>query len=342
MLGFFKRKASAGAPDTAALGTGVLALRVPSGTLVPHACIGLACDKGGATRRVEQGGCLVAGEHESAFCFHPGPYSVELTPFASAPELGLQLAFVVDSPDPRVAQQRFDLYLASEGGQGVQLAHFALAIETALRRELAQGNLELPACTSLDEWNLFRAGLNQLLYQRFGVTVEDCLPVDLGAQVDYARMLLDRAAEPPAIIGAAAASAPVPALADLAGLTDAQALRRLFLELPGVTSALRLVALPPGQALFRAHQALLQRLDHVGMLFQTMPALELAAPGTALDAASQAARARHSRAAVSALDEAWSLVARFAHTPAQALLDDADRIIANLEHFGAGRRGHHE
>ena len=332
MRGLFKRTAPAGAPDTAALGTDALALRVPSGTLVPHACIGLACGKGGATRRVEHGARLAAGDSKSAYCFHPGPYSIELTPFAAAPEIGLQLSFVVDDPDPRVAQQRFDLYLASEGGEGVSLAAFALAVDSALQRELAQGNLELPPCTTLDEWNLFRAGLNQLLYQRFGVTVEDCLPVDLGDRVDYAQLLLARAVD---VRAKSAVSAPAPSVP---ALTDAQALRRLFLELPGVTSALRLVALPPGQALFRQHQALLQRLDGVALLFATMPSLELAAPGIALDVASRAARERHSAGAVLALDEAWSLAARFAHAPAASWFDDADRIVANLKHHGAGRR----
>ena len=329
MLGLFKRT-PAGAPDMAALGQGALALRVPSGTAVPQGCIGVACGKGGATRRVEQGGRVNLDEHEHAFCFHPGPYSVDLAPFAAAPELGLQLAFVVDCPDPRVAQQRFDLYLASEAADSVTLAGFTGAIESALQRELAQGNLDLPPCTSPDEWNLFRAGLNQLLYQRFGVTVDDCLPADLGERVDYARMLRERAVDAPAAAIAVPEKAPPP--------SDAQALRRLFLELPGVTSALRLADLPPGQALFRQHQALLQRLDHACMLFETMPALELAAPGKRLDSASQAVRAAHSSAAVNALDEAWSLVARFAHAPAATLFDDAERIVANLEHHGAGRR----
>ena len=332
MLGLFKRTAPCAAPDTAALGKSVLARRVPSGTVVPPSCIGLACTKGGATHRVDQGGRIAFGEQEHGFCFHPGPYSVELAPFPAAPELGLQLAFAVDCPDPRVAQQRFDLYLASEAGESVPLAAFAHAIETALQRELAQGNLDLPPCTSLDEWNAFRSGLNRLLYQRFGVTVDDCLPVDLGEQVDYAQLLLARAAELPAMVVNAAP-------ADIAPeLTDAQALRRLFLELPGVSSALRLAFLAPGQALFLQHRSLLQRLDHAGVLFDTMPALELAAPAILLDAASQTARARHSVAAASALDEAWSLVARCAHMPAPAWIDDAERIVANLEHHGERRR----
>jgi len=241
---------------------------------------------------------------------------------------------VVDRADPRVAQQRFDLYLASEAADGVQLAAFCALIETALQRELAQGNLELPPCTSLDEWDAFRAGVDQLMYTRFGLAVEDCVPVDLGDAVDYAQVLLARAvpAQERAVAAPAAASAPP---------DDAQAVRRLFLELPCVTSALRLVALPPGQSLFRKHQELLQRLSQVSLSIATMPALELAAPGVTLDAAQQASRARHASDAVAALDEGWALLARLALTPAaelDAVLDEADRIVANLELHSAARR----
>ena len=337
MIKLFKRTPVLAAPDAAALGKATLAQRMPQGAIVPQGCTGVVVNKDGVTRRVLEGGRLASSEHESAFCFHPGPYDVELTPFAAAPELGLHLAFVVDGPDPRVAQQRFDLYLASEGGDSVQVSAFAAAIEAALQRELTQGNLELAPCTSIDEWDAFRAGLNQLLYQRFGITVDDCVPVDLGDRVDYAQMLLARAAAAPVIEGAKdAASTPA---AHSVKLADALALRRLFLELPSITSALRLIALPPGQVLFRQHQELLARLDHVSLLFETMPALELEAPGRALDATRQSVRAEHSNAAVSALDEAWSLLARFAGTTQFTyLFEDADRIVANLEHHGAQRR----
>jgi hypothetical protein len=330
MIGLFKRTPAPASPDTAALGTSALASRMPSGAVVPSGCVGVVCNKGGATRRIDPGARLLLSEHESAFCFHPGPYSAELTPFAAAPELGLHLSFAIDGADPRVAQQRFDLYLASEGGDGVQLAAFAGAVEDALQRELVQGNLALPPCTSIDEWNLFRAGLNQLLYQRFGMTVDDCVPVDLGERVDYAQLLRARevgAATPPA-------AAAIPAQAPP---SDAQALRRLFLELPSVTSALRLVTPEPGKGLFRQQQQLLQRLDQITLLFETMPALAWAAPGVPLDAACQAARAGHSVQALRALDEAWALLARMGNASA-ALFDEADRILANLELHAAGRR----
>ncbi len=338
MIGFFKRASTDRAAPLAPLGGAVLARRVQTGAVVPAGCVGVACGKegvGGRTRRVAAGARITLEAHEAAFCFHPGPYSADLLPFSAAPELGLRLAFVVDSPDPRVAQQRFDVFLASEAGEQVTVAGMGAAMELALQRELAQGHLELPPCTSIDEWNAFRAGMNQLLYTRFGITVDDCMPVDLGEQVDYAAMLRARAhTGDSAPASRPQSGAPV---VDVAAL-DAMAVRRLFLELPAVGSALRQVALPPGPSLFRQHQELLQRLDRISLSAATMPALELEAPGKLLAPALQAARAQHSRHAVRELDEAWALLARLAAMPAAQLFDEADRIVANLELHTAQRR----
>ena len=337
MRGLFKRMPAPSAPDTSALGQATLALRMPHGATVPAACIGVVLDKSARARRFAAGERLTVQEADTAFCFHPGPYCVELTPFAAAPELGLRLGFAVDAPDPRVSQQRFDLYLASEAAGDVSLAAIGVQIETAIQRELAQGHLELAPCTSLAEWNTFRAGLNQLLYTRFGVTVDDCVPVDLGGQVDFAKILLARAQ-------CATPAAPIENLAPAAFdavQVDALAMRRLFLELPGVTCALRLAVLPPGQRLFRQHQELLQRLDRVALAISTMPALTLSAPAQALAQEQVNARAAHSSAARGALDEAWALAARLAIAPdaqLHAIFDDADRVVANLEHHSAGRR----
>ena len=334
MMGLFKREAAVAAPDTSALGATALALTMPSGVIIPRGCVGVVFDKGGRTRRLGQGDRVKLESHERACCFHPGPYSADLLPFAQAPELGLRLHFAIDAPDPRVAQQRFDLYLTSEAGGGVALDAITDAMQAALQRELAQGNLELPACTSLAEWNSFRAGFNRLLYTRFGLVVDDCLPVDLGASVDYAQILLARAAAAPDLPAPTEAAAP-------AALSDAQAMRRLFLELPCVMCALRLAVLPQGLALFRQHQELLQRLDQVCLSAATMPALELAAPGQILAVEQQRRRASHSAAALAALDEAWALLARLSLAEAQQLaplFDEADRIVANLEYHSSGRR----
>ncbi|MEO7578384.1 MAG: hypothetical protein ABIT83_12305 [Massilia sp.] len=340
-MGFFKWGARAAALDTSTLGTATLALSMPSGCVVPEGCVGLVVDAGGRTRRVAEGAKLSSCGAAAGWCFHPGPYQWELRPFAQVPEIGLRLNFSVDSLDPRVSQQRFDLYLASEAQDQLALDAFCGAIEAALQRELAQGGLDLPPCTTLDEWNAFRAGFNQLLYTRFGVTVDDCVPVDLAAQVDYAQILLARIeANPVAASENVIAPAPTPAPIPNAA-TDRHALRRLFLELPYVMCGLRQAVLPSGQALFRQHQALLERLDLASLAASTMPALELASPCERLADAEQVRRIAHSRAALMALDEAWSLLARLRHaadTQLEALFDDADRIVANLETALAGRR----
>lgn len=322
-MGIFRRRETAGVP-----GVGTVALRVPGASELAPGCMGVACDMQGGTRRVALGARSAMAKGEVLYCFHPGPYAVELVPFAAAPEAGLRLTFVVDAPDPRVAQQRFDLFLASEAGERLELTDLRSAIEDALRRELAQGNLELPPCATLNEWDAFRAGFDELLYMRFGVTVEECMPADVG---DYAAILKSLPSPEAPVVPVAAPDAHSPE-------DDARALRRLFLELPRLTSALRLIALPPGQELFRQHQALLRRLDQVSLSVSTMPALELAAPGKRLESRQQARRARHSVHASKALDEAWALLARIKNAPLAAVMDDADRIVANLEHDTAARR----
>jgi hypothetical protein len=340
VLALFRRASTQPAVDTSGLGAVAVAVRLPGGCAVPSGCCGVIATEEGRTRRAGPGK-LALEKGEQAWCFHPGPYSADVNPFAAAPEIGLRLTYAIDGPDPRQSQQRFDLFLASECSERLEASELAQAVEAALQRELAQGNLELPPCTTLDEWNAFRAGLNQLLYTRFGVTVDDCVPVDLGDTRDYASMLRDRADAGPC----APADAPSPAAPDPAPFdpreTDARSLRRLFLELPCVMCQLRVAALPQGQELFRLHQALLHRLDLASLAVGTMPALELAAPGVPLAMDEQLRRARHSRRAAGAIDEAWALLARLERASQDALpvlFDEADRIVANLERDIAARR----
>jgi len=338
MLGLFKRAPTLEPEDMSGLGAALVALTVPAGCLAPAACCAVVVDATGRTRRLGAGSRVALAPGESAFCFHPGPYTADLAPFAAAPEVGLRVTFAVDGPDPRVPQQRFDLFLASEGSGRIDTGALASAVEQALRRELAQGNLELPPCTTLGEWNAFRAGFNQLLYTRFGLTVDDCVPVDLGDTRDYAQVLQARLQQAP--IGPAPSCAPAPQPFD-APMSDAAALRRLFLELPCLMGALRLAALPSSPELFRGRQSLLQRLDLASLAAGTMPALELAAPGVPLDPTHQQRRARHSCRALAALDEGWALLARLERGgdgDASQLLNETDRIVANLEHALAGRR----
>jgi hypothetical protein len=344
----------------AALGRTLVATRL-RGEAVPEDCVQLVFSAGGQARRVA---AASAREGEIAYCFHPGPYCVDAVPFAAAPELGLRTRFVIDAADPRAAQQRFDLYLFSEVAGALSVADIGAAIERAIRGALEQGTLDLPPCAALDEWNVFRAGLNQLLYTRFGITVDDCIPADLGEQADYAATLRARAQAPAAFaatVVAAAQSNPADAgaapMATLAAVepfapaaADARALRRLFLELPVLTSGLRMVTLPAGQAVFVAQRSLLQRLALIALDVNTMPSLAWAAPDQPLAADQQRRRARHSILAAQALDQCWALLARWRQGMSDAaaesarrdaLLDEADRIVSNLDYHLAQRRVAH-
>jgi hypothetical protein len=346
MLNLFTRPFRQPPADLAGLGAGFIALPLARGGTVPPGCFAVLADARGHTRRLSEGARVASLDGETAWCVHPGPYDCELTPFAGAPEVGLRVSFAIDAPDPREAQQRFDLFLASEGGERVARDGFVAALQAALQRELAQGNLDLPPCTTLEEWHAFRSGFNQLLYTRFGVMVDDCIPVDLGASRDLAALLAARLAAQPAPQAAAAPHDARQGERFEAAPEDAAALRRLFLELPGLMCGLRLALLPADCVQFRRHQELLRRLDLVSISVGTMPALELAAPGQPLAEGERLRRARHSRRAVAALDEAWALLARMQLSEGQAgnpatvpaLLDELDRIVANLECDCAARR----
>ncbi len=339
MRDLFKRMARTPAFDDAGLGTTTVARPVvrpvAASCQLPPQIVGVAVAASGRPRRVSAGGRLVLAEGETGWCFHGGPYGCDLTPFAAAPEIGLRVHFAIDSPDPRLTQQRFDLFLASEAAGELSVASLAARIEDALQRELGQGNLALPPCTTLDEWNAFRGGFNQLLYTRFGLTVDDCVPVDLADTRDFARSLMARAEQAESVHAAPPAAASLAVTPEIdATADDARALRRLFLELPALMCRVREAALPQGQALFRQQQSLLQRLDLACLAASTMPALGLRAPGQPLAHDSQLRRARHSLHAAGALDEAWALLARLERAADEGLgllFDEADRIVANLE-----------
>lgn len=350
MMGLFSRRKPAA--DTGALGDTLIALRLDHGDVAPAQSTVVVFNAAGQARRV-LAGKVACEQGEMVFSFHPGPYTVDVTPFASAPEWGLQLRFVVDVANPRVAQQRFDLYLYSETAGRLELDDFAATIEMALQAELAQGALDLPPCTSLEEWHAFRAGLNQLMYTRYGVTVDDCVPVDMGDQIDYATILQQRARQAAEVEYARLAAEPAepaappradPAEAQVASAPgrviappaeqDARALRRLFLELPALSGELRLLNLPEGLPAFQQHQTVLLRLHMAALNVNTMPSLAWAAPDQPLPAAAQSRRTAQTIIAQTALDEAWSLLARLQLAGPQQwpqLLDEADRICTNLE-----------
>lgn len=331
MIPFFKRAAPV--HDACALGRTAVALPLSPGCGAPPGCPVVIVDADGRPRRATTpaGKKVELRPGELAWAFHPGPYTIDVVPYAQAPEIGLRTTFAIDPQDPAAAGKRFDLYLAAEADGRVDLAALGMKVESAVRSALEQGALDLPPCADIDEWNAFRQGLNRLLYLRFGLTVDDCVPVELEG-VDYAAQLAARAVP---VAAAPVADKVVPDLA------DAKALRRLFLELPCLMCGLRLGALPNGQDQFRQQQALLQRLDRLSVEITTMPALVLAAPGQPLALDEQLRRMRHSRRATVALDEAWALLARLEGAQGErlaALYDEAERIVANLEADCAGRR----
>ncbi|PQO98286.1 hypothetical protein C5614_13115 [Massilia phosphatilytica] len=331
MIPFFKRTAPV--HDACALGRTAVALPLPPGCGAPPGCPVVIVDADGRPRRATTpaGKKVELRPGELAWAFHPGPYTIDVNPYAQAPEIGLRTTFAIDPQDPAAAGKRFDLYLAAEADGRVDLAALGAQVENAVRSALEQGALDLPPCADIDEWNAFRQGLNRLLYLRFGLTVDDCVPVELD-DVDYAAQLAARA------VPVAPAHVVEKVVPDVA---DAKSLRRLFLELPCLMCGLRLGALPSGQDQFRQQQALLQRLDRLAVELTTMPALVLAAPGQPLALDEQLRRMRHSRRATVALDEAWALLARLEGAQGErlaALYDEAERIVANLEADCAGRR----
>jgi hypothetical protein len=177
----------------AALSSPFAAIKTTTGTIVVRAdCIGIAVAADGSTRRHASGQSM-AGPWQKAFLVHTLPHRCQLCLHPATPEIVLDLCFVLDSPDPRVAQQRFDLFLASEIDGDLSLAAMAAQMQTLLQAELAAGQLDCLPQMSLAEWMRFRSQLERWLYTRFGLTVEDCALTDVGEQVDYAQMLLARA-----------------------------------------------------------------------------------------------------------------------------------------------------
>jgi hypothetical protein len=333
---------SAAPPDVDLLGQAMMALRCDGMAVPPGATVSVLAADGRARRPLVRAGAPVTcGAGEVAWCWHAGPYAMDLVPFAAAPEAGLRVQGMIAGAEAMPGNERFELLLAAEAPpERLSVAAFAMLVQDALRGALAQGLLELPPGTSLDEWHAFRAGVDELLYTRFGLIVTDCVPLDLGDIVDYAAILRARA-ERPAAVDVPADVAPVaPTALTIPGAIpardDAQALRRLFLELPALAAQLRGLPLAPGA--LAAQRALLQQLALAALDVNTMPALALAAPGRPLPKGAQASRAASSAAAVAALDDAWSVLARMRQDGFSALQDEAARVLANLAQHLARRR----
>lgn len=336
MRGLAAREPGVGRSAADGLGTSALAVRgVAQAPLPPHAV-------------------QVDSADGAAWLAHAAPLRCHVAPFAAAPELGLRLDYCFDASGDR---QRFALLLAAEADGVLATDAVTEALQEALQGALQLGTLELPPCTSDEEWHAFRAGLNELVYTRFGLVLEDCVPLDLHPARDFAAQLLAAAARgescpPPAAVpcaavalaemprhgGRSAAAAGFAATAGDAAAADALALRRLFLELPALAAGMRALPLQEGDGTFAPLQDMLRRLALAAVGVNTMPALAHAAPGQRLPPAAQQRRAAHAWSAQGALDEGWALLASMRGGLDLARLDEADRILSNLEYSLAQRR----
>lgn len=152
------------------LGTSVLAVRMDGAQSSP----------------LPQGAVLLETADGMAWAVHAAPLRCFMAPFAAAPEIGLRLDYCFDASGDR---HRFALLLAAEAENSLTVATIGSALQDAVQAALQLGTLELPPCTTDEEWHAFRAGLNELVYTRFGLVVEDCLPVDLHPSTDFAAQL---------------------------------------------------------------------------------------------------------------------------------------------------------
>lgn len=322
-------RGSEGHEALAGLGTSALAVRAGAHAVAP------------------QGSAAVETAEGAVWFAYTGALRCTLAPFAAAPEFGLHVDYCFD---PGGETARFALLLAAEAERLLSTEAFGAALQDAVRGGLQMGSLELPPCIADDEWQVFRAGLNELVYTRFGVIVEDCVPVDLHPARDFAADLLatlgaSAASSGAAVAAPAQADAPVAAPAragdearETGPAADARAMRRLFLELPALSSGLRALPMREGDGSFAPMQDMLRRLALAAVSVNTMPSLTLPAPGQRVTKEARGLRAAHSLAAQSALDDAWAWLASMRCGLDLERLDEADRILSNLEYSLAQRR----
>ena len=170
MRGLAAYGSDAGALDMAAgLGTSLLAVRA------------------GTSAVAGDGSAVVNTADGTAWLVSVRTIRCQVAPFAAAPEIGLRIDYCFDPGGDRA---RFALLLESEAERSLPTHAVQAAMQDTVRSALQCGAVELPPCTSDEEWHAFRAGLNELVYTRFGLVVEDCIPVDLHPAVDFAAQLL--------------------------------------------------------------------------------------------------------------------------------------------------------
>ncbi len=294
------------------LGKEIIALQVPSKAkleqLLPAACYAIA----------------LPDAHFRQLA-HPGPYQVDLFLQAQTPELALRLSLVLDqfdSSEPALSPQaRFALFLHSEEIKELRVSQLQQRLQAWIDTLLAQQHLQIETCPTAAEWQALRKQLEQFIFTRFGLSVEDCLPVDVGQQRDTALLLL--AQQSAQIEASKTSQAPLPTAVQPARLAPSsspspsagQVIRRLFVELPALCHAWRMLAWPSDLTWYANWQALAQRIDQVQSIIATPP--------SSLLHAKQSVQQLHS-----ALEQAWALLAQVQQLPAIELAQHADQHLA--------------
>ncbi|WP_338845039.1 hypothetical protein V8J88_15210 [Massilia sp. W12] len=247
--------------------------------------------------RIAAGGQLQPGD----WLLAPGPHTLQFPLLAAWPECGVSLQICASTPDPRLPQQRLELYLqefARQYGPHLSLSHLQSQIAQSVQNACARGRIRLSSCPDAHEWQSARSELEKLLYLRFGWLVENCLPCALQPGEAQALALLQAADHAQAAANAAPA-APPEAPAALPPTATALA-QRLFLELPALAHSWR------AQTLFGAAHAQRQQLLRQASLLEALAALP---PRQEAGAAPSSAHAQ----AWQALDACWETLAHARH-----------------------------
>ena len=193
---------------------GLLARRIPpseAGTRVPAGYLGLRS----AASRLPAGQELQSGD----WLLAPGPHALQMPLLADWPELGIALQIAADTPEPRLPQQRLELYLqdlAQSGHSELTLQRLQDDLAACLQHAWQQGRLQLPTCASAQEWQACRAWLQKTLYLRFGWLLHDWRPCELAAGQAQARRECDLRQQAMAQHAAMPAAAPIAPTAPIA------------------------------------------------------------------------------------------------------------------------------
>lgn len=243
----------------------------------------------------------------SAYLVHRGPYTLEILPQVDVPELALRLQLVIDQLENHVAEARFALFLRSEDRAEMSLAELASRIQDCINTQLAQGYLLIETCPSATEWQNYRALLEKMLFTRFGFSLENCLPVDLAEQIDYASQLIAQENAPHIATAAKLAETEVLVAEPISNnvntanaakpsrLERVAVSRRMFLELPTLCREWRLLPWPSDLANYARLQKVAQRMDLLEARYASPPAdLQLA----------------QAQQLAITLEQAWALLAR--------------------------------